>query len=97
MFLSVGFVSMTVSITFQSPYFQGDKSPPAVHERHLDAVPRIEAEQMVEDFVRYQEKKGTSNVESAQRQMYRYDRDGEELLVALDFDEIIALVAFDEG
>lgn len=87
---------MTVSITFQTPYFETDKSPPAVHERELRSVPRRKAEEMVEDFVRYQEKKSTSTQEATQRQMYRYEKEGEELLVALDFDEVIALIASED-
>lgn len=87
---------MTVSITFQSPYFETDESPPTVHERELTSVPRPKAEEMVEDFVRYQEKKRTGAEKATQRQMYRYEKEGEELLVALDFDEVVALIASED-
>lgn len=88
---------MTVSITFQSPYYESDESPPTVHERELYAVPKAKAEAMVDDFIQYQEQQENGSTTSKrQRKMYRYTKDGEELLIALDFDEVIAMVATGE-
>lgn len=53
------------------------------------AVPPTLAEEMAEDFVQYQSHEDGAE----QRKLYRYDREGDEVLVALDFSEIISLTA----
>jgi hypothetical protein len=79
---------MTVSITFQSPPQEYTQGPAVLHERRLEAVPRPKAERMAEDFVEYQ-----SNNDTNRRKLYRYDPGDGERLVALDFEEVVALVA----
>ncbi len=44
---------------------------------------------MASDFVEYRK----SSPEASRSKLYRYQTEGEEVLVALDFDEIIALTA----
>jgi hypothetical protein len=81
---------MNVSITFQSPTQETTQTPALLHERCLEAVPKAKAEQMAEDFVEYQSGNG-----GARRKLYRYDSGDGECLIALDFKEIVAIVAGD--
>ena len=82
---------MTVSITFQSPG-EGSQGPASLHERRLEAVPKSKASRMAEDFTTY---RGNGEVE--RRKLYRYDAGDGERLVALDFEEVVALMASSEG
>ena len=52
-------------------------------------MPRPKAEQMASDFVEYREAPAEAN----RSKLYQYPTNGEEVLVALDFDEVIALTA----
>ena len=81
---------MTVSITFQSPQsvHEGVQGAATLHERHLDAVPKEKATQMAEDFAAYE-----SGEVGDRRKLYRYGDENRERLVALDFDEIVAVIA----
>ena len=79
---------MTVSITFQSPAHENGKGGWSLHERRLQAVPKANAQRMVEDFTTYQ-----SEENGDRRKLYRYENEGHERLVALDFEEVVALVA----
>jgi hypothetical protein len=81
---------MNVSITFQSPAQEHTQTPASLHERCLESVPRANAEQMAKDFVEYQ-----SDGEGARRKLYRYESADGECLIALDFEEIVAVVAGD--
>lgn len=83
----------TVSITFQSPRLESDQTPSSVHERHLRDVPKSKAERMAEDFAAYQ----SLPAESTRRKLYRYQDRGNERLVALDFEEVVAVVVEEEG
>lgn len=80
---------MDVKITFRTPARQHEPAEAAIHERTLEAVPRVKAERMAEDFVQY---RNASNG-TKESELYRYDKNGEEVLVALDFKEVIALTA----
>jgi hypothetical protein len=80
---------MDVTITFRTPFRENRHSRPTVHERTLTEVPNPLAEQMATDFV--QHRGDPSGTEKSK--LYRYKRDGEEVLVALDFSEIIAITA----
>ncbi len=80
---------MEVTITFRTPSHEGLQRGPTIHERTLVSVPRLQAEQMAEDFVQY--RNGTN--EEKEGELYRYQKDGEEVLVALDFREVVALTA----
>lgn len=77
--------STTVHITFETP--TRDESVPGAghHERRLDGVPPAVAEQMVADFRRYREERHERSP------LYRYEQDGEEVVLALDLDEVVAL------
>ena len=82
------YAPMTVSITFESPDREQAQRPASLHERCLEAVPPEQAEQMARDFVEYRsEKKGE------RRKLYRYESVDGECLVALDFEEIVAIMA----
>jgi hypothetical protein len=75
-----------LTITFSPPMRENGASD-TVHERSLRAVPRSQAEQMRADFKRYQ-----SNEESAQKdKLYRFSQDGSEVLLPIDFGEVIAI------
>ncbi len=83
---------MTVRITFCAPPRQNspDGSPfqmSVVHERRLEGVPPQVAQEMDDDYIRYQ-----SNRAGASRyNIYRFESAGEQMEVALDFREITAL------
>lgn len=47
---------------------------------------------MAEDFVQYRSGPDGTN----RSKLYRYERNSEEVLVALDFDEVIALTASED-
>ena len=79
---------MTVSITFQSPPSLEGSQPSTLHERELDAVPKSKATQMAEDFTAYR-----SEEAAERRKLYRYGDDEAERLIALDFEEVVAVVA----
>jgi hypothetical protein len=76
--------STTVCITFETPS-DGPSMAGSTHERRIDGVPQSVAEQMVTDFERY--RKGRKE----RSPLYRYEQDGEEVLLALDLDEVVAL------
>ena len=77
--------STTVRIVFQTPSQQNTGTGATRHERRLDSIPAPVAEQMVEDFEDYR----TGREERSP--LYRYERNGEEVLLALDLDEVVAL------
>lgn len=81
---------MTVSITFQSPQspYEGGQGESTLHERSLDDVPKSKAVRMAEDFTAYRSQEAVNR-----RKLYRYGREEQERLVALDFEEIVAVVA----
>jgi hypothetical protein len=75
----------TIHITFETPS-GGDQAPETVlHERRLDDVPVAVADQMMTDFRRYQEN------QRERSPLYRYEQDGEEVFLALDLEEVVAL------
>lgn len=80
---------MDVTITFRTPFRENRRTGPSVHERTLVAVPASLAEEMATDFVQY--KGGPRGTETSK--LYRYKKDGEDVLLALDFSEIIAITA----
>ena len=80
---------MDVTITFCTPFRKNHQTGPTIHERMLVDVPAPLAEQMATDFVQH---RGDPN-SIKKSQLYRYKKDGEEVLVALDFSEIIAITA----
>jgi hypothetical protein len=80
---------MEVTITFRTPSREKGQAGPTLHERTLSGVPPALAEQMADDFVRRRSR--TDGVDRST--LYRYERDGEEVLVALDFREVIAITA----
>jgi len=79
---------MTVSITFQSPQSSHEGGASTLHERQLDAVPKSKATQIAEDFTAYQAEQSDDR-----RKLYRYGDDEAERLLALDFEEVVAVVA----
>jgi hypothetical protein len=80
---------MDVKITFRTPSRRHEQGGASIHERTLEAVPRTEAEQMAEDFVQF--RNATNGTKESE--LYRYDKDGQEVLVALNFKEVVALTA----
>lgn len=83
----------TVNITFQSPARANLSRPPSRHHRDLEGVPESTAQQMVQDFAAYQHEPSAIN----EKKLYRYRRSEQgkvsedEVSVALDFGEIVAL------
>jgi pyruvate/2-oxoacid:ferredoxin oxidoreductase alpha subunit len=75
----------TIHITFQPPSRAHQTAEAARHERRLDDVPVAVADQMVADFRRYREERHERSP------LYRYEQDGEEVIVALDLEEVVAL------
>jgi hypothetical protein len=80
---------MDVTITFRTPSRENMHAGPTLHERTLTGVPAELAEQMASDFV--ERRRGPDGVDRSK--LYRYDQDGEDVLVALDFTEVIAITA----
>lgn len=71
----------SISITFRTP--DGDHSP--FHERLLAGVPESKALKIAQDFAEHQDAESGASP----YQLYRYeDEDGERLL-ALDFNEVV--------
>ena len=83
---------MTVTITFRTPSSEQRENTSTIHERRLEAVPQATAEQMAEDFVQYR----TTRAEAHRSTLYRYEKREDDILVALDFQEIVALTASEE-
>jgi len=75
----------TIHITFEPPSRNGPATEAARHERRLDGVPVAVADQMVADLRRYREGRIDQNP------LYRYEQDGEEVFLALDLGEVVAL------
>lgn len=83
---------MDVKITFRSSAPEHLDSAAGLHEQIIPDVPVTEAERMVEDFTRYQ----TAAPEAIRRMRYQFARRGKDVLVALDFDHVVALTAVEE-
>lgn len=80
---------MFITITFRSPTHEAVAGEPSLHERTIESVPSPKAKQMASDFVEYRQ----APSEASRSKLYRYQTNGKEVLVALDFDEMIALTA----
>ncbi|MFB6247888.1 MAG: hypothetical protein ABEL97_04890 [Salinibacter sp.] len=76
----------TIRITFAPPSRDHQAAESARHERRLDDVPVAVADQMMADLQRYRE------TQQERSPLYRYERDGEEVVLALDLEEVVALV-----
>lgn len=74
-----------LTITF-SPPTRKNGGGEEVHKRSLTAVPRSQFEQMKADFERYQ-----SSEQAQENKLYRFSQNGSEVLVALDFDEVMSI------
>lgn len=83
----------TVQITYQAPPRAKRSRPSSRHERQLEDVPKPTAQQMIDDFAAYQASRSRVN----QHEAYTYQRSepgetaGGEVMVALDFGEIVVL------
>ena len=77
--------STTVHITFEPPTRESPAPDESRHERRLDGVPPSVAERMITDFEEYCENR------TRKTPLYRYERDGEEVVLALDLGEVVAL------
>lgn len=75
----------TIHITFEPPSRDHPATEAAHHERRLEDVPEAVADQMVADFRRYREDR------SERSPLYRYEQNGDEVLLALDLEEVVAL------
>lgn len=83
---------MTVLITFSAPPRQHTPDGPTaqqsnVHQRRLEGVPPHIARQMDADYLRHH----SNGSHFSRYQLYRFNRAGEEVEVALDFGEITEL------
>lgn len=83
----------TVNITFQPPTRTTLSRPSPSHRRNLEGVPQSTAQQMAQDFTAYQHE--PSAIEEKKLYTYRPSgqrgKPGDEVSVALDFEEIVAL------
>ncbi|GEM_PF-2319417 len=82
----------TVNIVFKSPARANRSRTSIRHKRNLEGVPVSTAQQMVSDFTAYQHQPSTRD----EKKLYEYQpRTGnaseDEVFVALDFGEIVAL------
>lgn len=83
----------TVNITFQPPTRTNLSRCSSPHRRNLKGVPQSTAQQMAQDFTAYQHE--PSAIE--EKKLYTYQPSGQngppgdEVSVALDFGEIVAL------
>ena len=83
----------TVNITFQPPTRMNLSRCSSPHRRNLKGVPQSTAQQMAQDFTAYQHE--PSAIE--EKKLYTYQPSGQngppgdEVSVALDFGEIVAL------
>ena len=83
----------TVNITFQPPMRTNLSRCSSPHRRNLKGVPQSTAQQMAQDFTAYQHE--PSAIE--EKKLYTYQPSGQngppgdEVSVALDFGEIVAL------
>lgn len=80
---------MEVTITFRPPSRKNGHAGPALHERTLSGVPTALAEQIADDFVRRRSTPDGADMSK----LYQYKKDGNDILIALDFSEIIAVTA----
>ena len=76
----------TIHITFEPPSREHPSAEGGHHERRLEDVPEAVADQMMADFRQYREN------QRERSPLYRYEQDGEEVLLALDLEEVVALV-----
>jgi hypothetical protein len=81
--------SMLITITFRSPTHESAAAEPLLHERTIESVPSPKAQEMAADFVEYRK----APKDTSRSKLYRYQTNGDEVLVALDFEEVIALTA----
>lgn len=83
----------TVNITFQPPTRTNLSRCSSPHRRNLKGVPQSTAQQMAQDFTAYQHKPSAND----EKKLYKYrpsgqrEPSGDEVFVALDFGEIVAL------
>lgn len=83
----------TVNITFQSPARAHQSRPSVRHSRDLEGVPASTARKMARDFTKYQTEPSAIN----EKKLYEYqptgrsDNPDREVVVALDFGEIVTL------
>jgi hypothetical protein len=96
--------TLTVTITFRTPARENPPVASCVHERTLEAVPPAAAQQMMEDFAQYRRANAlpdptasapasSGSADHGRSKIYRYDCPDGEVIIALDFREILALVA----
>lgn len=82
---------MTVTITFSAPPRASHDAPVAqrstVHKRKIEGLPRNVAQQMRDDFMRY----NTGGDQANRYKIYQYIDGEDEIEIALDFHEIIDL------
>jgi hypothetical protein len=79
---------MTITIIFRTPARTDPPTNPVIHERCFHGVPSSVAETLVGDFLAYHRDGGGD-----QRKSYRFKMDREEIMMAVDFDEVVAVVA----
>ena len=83
----------TVNITFQPPTRTNLSRCSSPHRRNLKGVPQSTAQQMAQDFTAYQHEPSAIK----EKKLYTYQPSGQngspgdEVSVALDFGEIVAL------
>ena len=73
----------SLTILYRTP--SGDSSP--YHQRRLDGVPKAVLEEMADDFRRAAD----SGSERSPHQLYRYEKNGDERLIAVDYGEVVGL------
>ena len=82
----------TVNIVFRSPARATLPRPSSRHRRNLEGVPPATAQEMAADFAAYQHRPSVQE----EKKLYEYqprqaNAPGEEVFVALDFEEIVDL------
>jgi hypothetical protein len=80
---------MTLTIRFRAPTRSDSPSGPIIHERRIQQVPAQVVKEMVLDFQAYR----ADGTKEDQRTVYRFRVEGKETVLAVDFDEVIAIRA----
>ena len=75
---------MVVRILYRPPSRKEQERSP-LHERCLETVPVAVAEKMAADFRLYQQK------QIRQTPLYQYEQNGEDVMLAVDFTEVVSL------
>ena len=82
---------MVLTIAFRAPSRTELSAELNLHERCFGTVPSAVVETIIRDFAAYHSTLSACD----QRELYRYEASGEERVLAVDFQEVIAIITED--